>query len=109
MAKKFRELVDRMPSERRARIERRVEEMLEEMPLQAVRQARSLSQQHLASRMKQSQSAVSRLERRTDMYISTLRSYIRAMGGDLDIIARFPEGSIRIEQFTELEPGGEGG
>jgi len=106
MAKKFRELIEKMPADRQARIERRAEELLVEMPLQAVREARNLSQQHLASRMNQSQSAVSRLERRTDMYISTLRSYIQALGGSLDIVARFPEGSVRIDQFTELSAGG---
>ena len=39
------------------------------------------------------------------MYVSTLRKYIEAMGGELDIIARFPEGAVRIRQFREL--GGE--
>jgi len=48
------------------------------------------------------QASVSKLERRTDMYISTLRGYIKAMGGDLEIIARFPDGSVRINQFEEL-------
>ena len=45
---------------------------------------------------------ISKLERRTDMYLSTLRSYIQAMGGDLEITARFPEGEIRIDQFSDL-------
>ncbi len=43
------------------------------------------------------------MERRTDMYISTLRSYIEAMGGKLDIVARFPEGEIKIIQFKEID------
>jgi hypothetical protein len=43
------------------------------------------------------------MERRTDMYISTLRSYIEAMGGKLDIIARFPDGKVHINQFEEIE------
>ena len=43
-----------------------------------------------------------RMEGQTDMYISTLRKYIKAMGGDLEIIAKFPEGSVRIEKFETL-------
>jgi len=38
-----------------------------------------------------------------DMYISTLRGVIKAMGGDLEIVARFPDGSVRINQFEELD------
>ena len=102
MARKFRDLIDAMPPERQERIRRRADEMLAEMPLHELRRARKLSQEHLAAAMKQGQSAVSRLERRTDMYITTLRSYIRALGGELDIIARFPEGDVRITQFEEI-------
>jgi hypothetical protein len=42
------------------------------------------------------------MEKRTDMYLSTLRSHIEAMGGELDIIARFPDGAVKISNFTEL-------
>lgn len=57
----------------------------------------------LAKALKVNQAAVSKLERRTDMYISTLRSYMEAMGGKLDIIVRFSEGSVKIGQFEDLE------
>jgi len=50
------------------------------------------------------QAAVSKLERRTDMYLRTLRSYIEAMGGQLEIIARFPGQAVRIMQFETLDP-----
>jgi hypothetical protein len=43
--------------------------------------------------------SISKLERRADMYISTLRDFVRAMGGDLEITARFPDGEVRINQF----------
>lgn len=46
------------------------------------------------------QAAVSKMERRTDMYISTLRDYIRAMGGELEIIATFPDGQVKIDNFA---------
>lgn len=49
------------------------------------------------------QPSIAKLERRTDMYLSTLRSHIEAMGGELDIIARFPDGPVKISNFSELE------
>lgn len=49
------------------------------------------------------QSNVSRIEKRTDIYISTLRGVIKAMGGDLEIVVRFPDGNVRINQFEEIE------
>jgi transcriptional regulator with XRE-family HTH domain len=75
--------------------------MLAEMPLQELRIANELSQVKLAEALHVNQAAISKLERRTDMYISTLRSYIKAMGGDLEVIARFPDGDVRISNFAE--------
>lgn len=100
--KNFQDLIDAMPPERQERIRRGTEALIAEMPLHELRRAKQLSQEHLAREMKQGQSAISRLERRTDMYITTLRGYIRAMGGELEIIARFPEGDVRINQFEEI-------
>lgn len=76
--------------------------MLQEMPLQELRKAHQMSQEHLAELLSTKQANVSRIERRTDMYISTLRSYIEAMGGELDIIARFPDGEVHINQFEDI-------
>ena len=58
----------------------------------------------MAKQLHIKQAAVSKLERRTDMYLSTLRSYIEAMGGKLEIIARFPNRAARINQFEALDP-----
>jgi len=77
--------------------------MLKEMPLQELRQAHQMSQERMAEILNTKQANVSRIERRTDMYISTLRSYIEAMGGQLDIVARFPNGEVHINQFEEIE------
>lgn len=71
------------------------------MPLNELRQARALSQVKLAETLHVNQAAVSKIERRTDMYISTLRAYIRAMGGDLEIVAKFPDGEVKIVNFSE--------
>jgi hypothetical protein len=48
------------------------------------------------------QPSIAKIEKRTDMYLSTLRSHIEAMGGELDIIARFPDGSVKISNFADL-------
>jgi transcriptional regulator with XRE-family HTH domain len=74
------------------------------MPLDALRDARQLTQVQMARLLKISQGAVSKVERRTDMFVSTLRNYVRAIGGDLEIRAVFPEGDVLIDQFGTLEP-----
>ena len=76
--------------------------LLDAMPLQELRHARNLSQEQLAQTLSVKQAAVSKLEKRTDMYISTLRNFIKAMGGDLEIIATFPDGSVQISQLQQL-------
>jgi transcriptional regulator with XRE-family HTH domain len=103
MARKFSGLMAKMEPQRRARIEARVRAALAEMPLQELRKARELSQVQLAKALETSQSEVSKIERRTDLYVSTLRSYIEAMGGQPELIARFPDGTVRINQFRDLE------
>jgi DNA-binding XRE family transcriptional regulator len=96
---KWSELKAKMSPEAQAELARRRDKLLAEMPLEHLRAARNLTQQNLAQVLGVNQSAVSKLERRTDMYLSTLRSYIEAMGGSLDIQAVFPEGSVRIEML----------
>jgi DNA-binding XRE family transcriptional regulator len=102
MTKKFSELRGRMSSESRARAKFKAQAMLAEMPLFELRQARGLSQKTLADILHVQQPSIAKLEKRTDMYLSTLRNHIEAMGGQLDIIARFPDGSVKISNFSEL-------
>lgn len=73
------------------------------MPLHELRQARSLTQKALSRTLKVNQPAVAKMEKRADMYVSNLRSYIEAMGGHLKIIAEFPEGEVAITNFSETE------
>ena len=77
--------------------------MLDQMPLDELRQARGLSQKMLAELLHVQQPSIAKLEKRTDMYLSTLRSHIEAMGGELEVIARFPEGVVKISNFSELD------
>ncbi len=104
MAKKFAELEAKMSPDSRARSDAVYRQLLAEMPLHELRQAKALSQVKLAESLHVNQAAVSKIEHRTDMYISTLRDYIRAMGGDLEIVAKFPDGSVKISNFTSIEP-----
>ena len=76
--------------------------LLEPMPLQELRHARNFSQEQLARTLSVKQAAISKLEKRTDMYVSTLRNFIKAMGGDLEIVAKFPDGSVQISQFEDI-------
>ncbi len=107
MAKKFSELTKNWSPERKERVQREYERLLAEMPLQQLRAARELTQQQMAKLLEVHQSEISKIEKRTDMYLSTLASYVRAMGGVLELRAVFPHGeAVRINQFEALnEPG----
>ncbi|GHU93837.1 transcriptional regulator [Spirochaetia bacterium] len=102
ITKKFSELEAKLPFEVRQRIAEQVKKTLSSMPLNELRQARGLSQEMLAEALGIQQPAIAKMERRTDMYISTLRSHIKAMGGELEITAHFPDGEVKITNFSRL-------
>jgi predicted transcriptional regulator len=91
-----------MSPEAQARAEAQAEVMLAEMPLNELRQARGLSQKMLAEVLHVQQPSIAKIEKRTDMYLSTLRSHIEAMGGQLEVVARFPDGAVKISNFSEI-------
>ena len=99
----FSELTKDFSTERLQRIDDIVQELSAEMPLRELRRARSLTQLELAELMGVQQPAVARLERRADMYVSSLRSYVEAVGGRLKIIAEFPDGEVNITGFAGLD------
>jgi transcriptional regulator with XRE-family HTH domain len=104
MVIKLDEFVAKLPEEQREAIRKRTTELIaEEATLRQLREARARSQVEMAEKLHIKQAAVSKLERRTDMYLSTLRSYIEAMGGKLEIVARFPNQAVRITQFQALD------
>src|ERR1035438_2943139 len=102
MAKNFKELQAKMPAEARARSEGEAGQMIREMALDELRGALDLTQEHLAELLHVNQAAISKAERRSDMYIRTLRQIIGAMGGKLDIRAVLPNGVVRIPQFEDV-------
>ena len=99
MAKTFRELRAKMSPAAQARSAARAEATLVEMQLQELRKSRDVTQVDLAKVMKVEQAAVSKLERREDMYVSTLRDYVKALGGELKLVASFPDAEIQVHPF----------
>lgn len=102
MARKLKELERKMSPASIAKSDALYRSLKQDMALEELRAALRLTQQHLAQTLRVDQSAISKLERRTDMYVSTLERFIEAMGGQLEIRAVFPEGSVRITQFEKL-------
>jgi len=100
--RKFRELVEPMPQERRQKIANRVRQSLASMPLEEVRKAREMTQATLAEVLGVNQGEISKIEHRTDIYISTLAGYVEALGGKLEIRAVFRDREMLISQFEEL-------
>ena len=101
MAKTLKEVMATLPKEERERIRTRARELIaEEMSLQDLRKAIGKTQDAVAKRLKVGQDAISKLETRSDMYISTLRGFVKAIGGDLELVARFPDRApIRLEEL----------
>jgi transcriptional regulator with XRE-family HTH domain len=101
--RKFRELVKAMPAERQRRIANRVRQSLMSMPLEEIRKARQMTQAKLADALGVNQGEVSKIEHRTDIYLSTLAGYVEALGGKLEIRADFPDREMQITQFEALQ------
>lgn len=106
MAHKFEELRKAMSPERRERTRERTAALLLAMDLAELRGTLGVTQEELASRLEISQSNVSRLERRRDMLVSTLRDVVEAYGGQLRLIADFTDGSVEIGQFDRGKAAG---
>ena len=102
MAKSFDALVKRTTSKRtRERASRRAQELLQELLLSEIREMTGKSQQQVAKAIGIKQPSLSKLERQSDMQVSTLRKIVKALGGELEVIARFPNRVVIIEQFDK--------
>lgn len=86
------EMLAELPADRRERIERRAAKLIaEELNLRELRRLRKLTQARLSRKLKIGQEGVSRMEKRTDLYISTLRSYVEGVGGKLSLVVELPD------------------
>jgi DNA-binding XRE family transcriptional regulator len=99
---KWSELEAKMSPAARAESDRLVKEHLKQMPLHELRAARRLTQQQLARTLDMTQAAVSQMEKRTDMYLSTLENFVEAMGGRLEMYAVFPDGAVKLSLDQEV-------
>ena len=102
MSKPFKTLLEKMSDERRNKIKIKTNLLKNEMALGELRRALELTQEELANSLKMNQAAISKFERQSDIYISTLRKILSGMGADLKIVARFPDGEVQINQFDDI-------
>ena len=100
---KFRELTQDFTPDRRQRIEAAKNDLLADMALHELRRALRVTQQELAETLELHQPAIAKIEKRPDMYISTLCHYIEALGGRVKIVAQFPQGEVTITNFAPGE------
>ena len=90
-----------MPKERLQQIDKRKNEVLQEITIRDLRQVYKCTQKQLGEMLRINQAAISKMENQSDMYISTLRRLLEAMGARLKIVAEFPEGEVVITQFSD--------
>ena len=104
MGKTLKERLSKLPAGRRAKVEARAAELLaEEMSLRDLRKARELTQERMAELLGIGQEGISRLEKRSDLLISTLRNYLARMGGQLELVVRFPDRpAVLLQDLAEL-------
>jgi transcriptional regulator with XRE-family HTH domain len=101
----WREVRRPLSPKREAQIQAEIAAELSRMKLPELRKARQLTQKTVADILGIAQGDVSKLERRTDAYVGTLRNYIEALGGSLRITAQFPDADpIEIEGFSTIDP-----
>jgi predicted XRE-type DNA-binding protein len=102
MAKSFDELVQRTTSKRtRDRAAARTKELLSELVMSELREMTGKSQTEVATILGMKQPSLSKLEKQSDMQISTLKKIVTALGGELEVLAKFPQGAIKLAQFTK--------
>ena len=100
MAKSFDDLVKRTTKKRtRAKAAGRAQELLGELLLSKMRRLAGKSQRQVADVLGIKQPSLSKLEKQSDMQVSTLRKIVKALGGELEVLAKFPKGTVKIDQF----------
>jgi DNA-binding transcriptional regulator YiaG len=100
----FSALTKEFSAERRARVAAKAAALNEEMTLEEMRKSRDFSQEEVAAALSVGQPAVAKLEKRRDMHVGSLRRYVEALGGELELIARFPGASVVVNTLAERPP-----
>ena len=98
----FNELLLQFTPERQARVDAKKAKLIGAIPLRELRTALAMTQKELADTLDVNQPAVAKLENRADMHVSSLRSYVEALGGRLSIVAEFPQGDVTIDLDSDL-------
>src|ERR1700730_7099049 len=106
MSVNIRDKLEKLNAVQRKKVEYRAAELIaEEMSLRDLRKARKLTQARVAKTLGITQDSVSRLEKRSDLLLSTLRKTVKAMGGDVRIVAQFPDRSpVVVSHLAEEQP-----
>jgi transcriptional regulator with XRE-family HTH domain len=100
MAKSFDNLVKRTTSKRtRVKAAQRTQELIADLLLREVRELTGKSQSEVAALLGIKQPSLSKLEKQRDIQISTLQKIVKALGGELQVLAKFPKGTVKIDQF----------
>jgi hypothetical protein len=104
MGRTLSEMIDALPKQRRERIDARYRELRDDVEsLRELRKVAGKAQADIAAVLKIKQPSVSKIEKQTDMYLSTLRSYVEAIGGKLDLVVRLPSRRVmHLNQLGEL-------
>ena len=104
MARKIEDFIATLPHEEQAAIGQEAERLItQEMTLQELRKVRARSQRTVSEKLHVNQAEVSKIERRTDLYVSTLQNFVSALGGELELVARFPDGKVKISSFSDAD------
>ena len=106
MGRTLNDVVAALPEARRARVEARARELIEEVEsLSELRRMAGKAQVDIAAALRVKQPSISKIEKQTDMYLSTLRSYVEAIGGKLELVVRLPSRApVRIEHLGDVAP-----
>ena len=106
MATNVDDIIKKLSAAQRKKVEARAAELIaEEMTLRELRHARQLTQVRMAKKLGITQDSVSRLEKRSDLLLSTLRKTVKAMGGNLSLVAEFPDRApVVLSGIAEDDP-----
>jgi DNA-binding XRE family transcriptional regulator len=110
MGRTLKQIIAELPPERQQRIEMRYQELKQEVEgLRELRQIAGKAQLDIAAALNIKQPSVSKIEKQADMYLSTLRSYVEAIGGELELVVKFPERpALKIHHLGDVSGASDG-